>query len=274
MIDRDIEPSHRPQQVVKPQQLARKAQIAHMLERGWSTTQIAEELGISTSTVEQHIKALEHIWLQQILKDVTLIKARKLAEYSAVKRAAWHAFDGDEGITGAPVEDVETEGSFEGATFDDTTYQIMNEAFVDGPKVSDLLADGGPDLEEFREAGSKRVERLRSLQGQTIGDRSSTRKPGRPRVRKEAAFLKIVLDAIAGEKDLLGLDAPKKSLNLNINPENIKHLTDDQLDALIKKTGLTEFINDLSMTDPAEELSSSVAQIRDYTYGTNSNDEE
>jgi hypothetical protein len=258
----DDEMVHRPAHgVIRGQQLARKAQIAHMLERGWSVTQIAEELQCAIGTIQAHVRTLEQIWLDQIMVDVSRIKARKVAEYSAVKRAAWHAFDGNEGLM------LDEESQIVESGYDDVAHHILSKAHAGdrGPEEFDFSND--EEVDAFRSAGMARVERFRSYQDQNIGTKSRGRTPGRRGTMAGASYLKIVLDAIQGEKDLLGLDAPKKSLNMTITPAMLRSLSDEQLDKLIAKTGLADILNDEGDFDDVTPpvLEANVTEIRERT---------
>jgi len=71
-------------------QLARdRRKIADLYLKGWLQADIAEELGISDSTVSRDLAAMRKAWLKSALMDFNEAKARELAEIDHLERVAW-----------------------------------------------------------------------------------------------------------------------------------------------------------------------------------------
>lgn len=324
------------------QQMTRKAFIAHLLERGWGVEDIAAELDTTVENVKYHARSLEQIWLEQILQDISLIKARKIAELAAVKRAAWDAFDKsvdkpvpvlidtpsdyagvDDGDTitsesssftsptpqapstqsprtgGAIVVDTTTgeilgeavpverkEGGDNedepGYDIDETTKVILNKAHKPiptfGPTSSKYTRDhehmSEEGFAEFQAAAEQRLQYHRTHTPATqvsLKAQSDEEMYGQKRYKKsrggmkpdhgEPAYLKIILDAIERESAILGLDAPKRSVDLKLTPDALRQMTDDQLEGLIKRLGGRDMLEDLGL----QALGDSIEATRQAT---------
>lgn len=281
----------------RTQYLSRKAQIAHLAERGWSNSDIAGELGITKEAVQYHLRSLEQIWLETILSDISAIKARKIAELAAVKKAAWGAWDvssgaGDTLAQAGQVSEVEGEDAAlqealdreldaeplqitidqdgEGVDVDETT-RIILERVKDplpkyGPTATDFTTGRIPlsdeTFEKFQEAGEARLERLRRLgSSPRLSAKKGQRPRGRPPVGGEPHYLRIIIDAIESERAILGLDAPKRTIDLRLTPQMIREMGDDELERLIEKVGGKDLLTQTDMSIQA----ASVDKTREIT---------
>lgn len=324
----------------RTQQLARKAHIAHLAERGWTLADIAAELGVSVPCVQYHLRSIEQMWLDQIFCDMTLIKARKAAELAAVKKAAWESFDASRQAAGGDEDssDVDADEEVEAvldilgikdprkevddlvgydteepdpdpypalnypevieatATSSSPVVEIPDEDEEDvelgvidrkyptptrddldepGIQISDtarlIMTSGSstnaaraglssnefskgnvPFTEEtfrqFQEDGERRLQALRDRKGRGrvgLTAKKGLRPRGRPVAGGDPAYLRVVLEALKSEKDMLGLDAPKRFLGLRISPEDVKNMSDDDIDKMIAKLGGPELLQAL-----------------------------
>lgn len=307
----------------RAQQIARKAHIAHLAERGWTVQDIANDLGVSVPCVQYHLRALEQMWLEQIFRDISLIKARKAAELAAVKKAAWRGYDASSGETADDAPDMEVEDvlSFfgvgdpskeepeEGYDLDepdpnplalpsaqpsiDRKYPIPTSddlpADIDPtaglirstPPVEEIHKKGvsssdfsvrrkvldGASFQQFKEDGERRLAELRERKATStpihLQPRKGLRPRGRPAAGGDPAYLRVVLDAIKSEKDMLGLDAPKKFLGLRISPEDLRGMDDEQLDKMIAKLGGPEILEALESSGRGQMVVSLDDEDRD-----------
>ena len=72
--------------------VGRRALVSGMLIRRVTQGKIAKALGVSRMTNVKDVKAIEAEWRDDMMANVTSIKARELAELSAVEAEAWQGF--------------------------------------------------------------------------------------------------------------------------------------------------------------------------------------
>jgi len=74
-------------------QLARdRRRIANLYLQGWLQVDIAQEVGVSQSTVSLDIKALQKQWLASALVDIDAAKSKELARIDRLEREYWDAW--------------------------------------------------------------------------------------------------------------------------------------------------------------------------------------
>lgn len=290
-----------PQTTGRAQQISRKAMIAHLTERGWTPSQIADELNCSVQAVNYHLRSLEQIWLDQILVDISMIKARKVAELASLKRAAWTSYDislgndmplvagsadadayditEDSGVNpdmevdladadGNEIIDVNARDELldDAEVLDDVTKVLRQRADdprpQHGPSASDFAQGRVPftvdNVRHFQSAGEQRLHDLRERQRRgsvTLSPRRDYHVKQMPaKLGGEPAFLKIILDAIERESMILGLDAPKRTVDLRLTPQMIREMGDDDLEKMIAKLGGEQLLEDLTAVSLADSI--------------------
>lgn len=71
---------------------ARRAIVSGMMMRHVTQGKIAIALGVGKTTITSDVKALEADWRGEMVSNITNIKARELAELSAIEAEAWIGF--------------------------------------------------------------------------------------------------------------------------------------------------------------------------------------
>jgi hypothetical protein len=266
-------------------QLSVRAQVAHLLERGYTPTMIAQELRVSINAAKRVIEQVEMMFYDQIMADMSILKARKISELAAVKRAAWAGWDRGHGepVIGELYDDE----PLEIVEVPELLTQALDEALdgVGGEGLTteqrSLVAQGaGQDLmtvlmnranpqpdptfeedpEGWRAAAERRLEEHRyvtsgafasAYEGRAANPRSVKKSKDKP--TGDPVFLKLVLEAIAQERALLGLDAARRQLNLNLTPQALREMSDDEIERKLRKLAgpdaLSQFESELNQ-DP------------------------
>lgn len=294
-----------------PQQLSLRARAAHLLSRGYNTVALAQELGISLRGARRLVLSCENMWHEEIVRSISIIKARQLAELGAVKRASWEGWDrthgaseirelydtdeqAAEGGDGSDGSDGDGLVLSPGVSLVDSLDEVLDEALEEvGGVVSlseearELLHGASEDVVAalMQRANPKPVNyandpeawereamaRLEAHRIRTTVAISETRSSQAKKVKAAAgdpAYLKLVLEAIAQERAILGTDAPRRQMNLNLTPETLKEMSDDELDRKIRKLGGTELLDQFAEVpeDPNAVPEPAVSRRRDVDY--------
>lgn len=185
----------------------RELQISLLLEQGYSTIQIAAELQLSVNVIRKHQARIEERWIAASIDAINRLKARKLAELRAVLREAWHAYR-----LSAEFPNV-----------------VMPDWLADG---QDLVA-GGTDPNVRRDAPVVDSETGAIVVASQV-DLDDLPPPPMPKAQKpgDIAYLKVVLDVLAQERALLGLDAPKKVMEIPLDPKELESMSVEDLEAM------------------------------------------
>jgi DNA-binding XRE family transcriptional regulator len=72
--------------------LARRVLVSQMMARRVTQGNMAKLLGVSRGTIVKDVKAIEAEWREDMLGNITTIKARELAELSYIEGEAWVGF--------------------------------------------------------------------------------------------------------------------------------------------------------------------------------------
>lgn len=292
-----------------PQQLSLRARAAHLLSRGYNTVALAQELGVSITRARHLVASCENMWHEEIVRSISLIKARQMVELGAVKRAAWEGWDRTHGApevkelydsdeeagagAGAEVVGGELELS-PGVTLVDSLDQMIDEVLHDvggieslTPEAREVLrganedvvaalmqranpspVDYSEDPVAWEREAVARLEAHRIRTTTPIGDTRSSQGKKIKGMAGDPAYLKLVLESIAQERAIMGTDAPRRQMNLNITPEGLREMSDDELERKIRKLGGTELLD--SFAEEAESSSGDtqpvVARRRDVDY--------
>jgi predicted transcriptional regulator len=99
---------------------AHRRQIADLYLRGRLQAEIAEQVGISQSTVSRDLKALQGEWLRSALMDFNEAKARELAKIDHLERTYWAAWQRSQ-------EDAETEATKAIDVKDGKRYEVATQ---------------------------------------------------------------------------------------------------------------------------------------------------
>jgi len=67
-------------------------QIAHYYLQGKTQQDMADDFGVSLSTVRRHIKLLREEWKERALYDFSIAKSEELAKVDEIERIAWDQF--------------------------------------------------------------------------------------------------------------------------------------------------------------------------------------
>lgn len=202
----------------------RKMKVAHFLERGWNATRIARELGMSQPAVLVFIRELQADWVEAAEETVSQLKARKLAELRLIKSEAWDAWDLSAGRKQvAPEADDDLEVTVDAPPLllpgevPSGEFQVPPTIVIESPVYdsvddsSDAVDETDPDLQVIE-------QQIAALRAKAPGD---------------AVYLRIILETVKAERELLGLDAPKKSVELQITPADISRMSTEQLEKLV-----------------------------------------
>lgn len=218
----------------------RRARIAHMLERGYTPYQMCEELGVSTGMISHYVAELEAEWRAQAEKTLSTIKAQRLAELAAVKREAWESWDLSTGRERINPEAIFADDGLEHIVESPATPTeplllpgdipiegTLNLPPVNLPAIVGHGREGPSGLDELEEPEDAAVAEVLAA----VKEAMRAKRPG------DGAYLKLVLDAIKAEREVLGLDAPKRSIELQITEADIRRMSTDQLEKLAAQLG-------------------------------------
>ena len=70
----------------------RRQQVAELYVKGWFQTAIAEELGVSQTTVCHDLKAIRKQWRESSIRDFDAARERELCKLDLLEREAWAAW--------------------------------------------------------------------------------------------------------------------------------------------------------------------------------------
>lgn len=191
----------------------RLMKVAEMLCRGVSQSQISRELGVCKGTISRDVDFIEEEWRQRFARDLDVHKARILTELAYVRAQAWHEWDRSRKNAETVVEkmkkdDEDGDGGNssnldEGATNDGNLIPACD--ILNGPSIADdepeeslsskrsKWAKNSAIRERAKKHGLKPFSLTRTLRG----------REGDP------AYLKIIVDTLAKESDVLGLTVHK-----------------------------------------------------------------
>lgn len=71
----------------------RREQVADLYLRGMTQTSIAEQLGITQSTVCTDLKRIREAWLESAVRDFDLAREKELQKLDRIEREAWAAWE-------------------------------------------------------------------------------------------------------------------------------------------------------------------------------------
>lgn len=184
----------------------RRKMVASLYVRGWHQDEIAERLGVATSTICRDLQILREEWERSTARNVSAIVAREVDSLMLQRRELWDAWEKSKLThTKTTVETragrKRTKGAAAGgrATNDARASDGAREAM--GLPLERASNDARePEASESDEADAGQLVR-----------RESEDSPGDPRYQ---ALILAVNERLA---KLLGLDAPK-DVNLNVAP--------------------------------------------------------
>lgn len=81
------------QKRTKDQRLAERQRIAELRLKAWTQQQIADEVGVSLSTVIRELAILHAHWREEASEDIAAIKARELHKLDRLESEAWRAWE-------------------------------------------------------------------------------------------------------------------------------------------------------------------------------------
>jgi len=71
----------------------RREHVALYYLKGWTQAEIAEQLGVSRSTVGRDVKAVREAWLEAAVRDFDQARGQEIAKFDLVEREAWQAWE-------------------------------------------------------------------------------------------------------------------------------------------------------------------------------------
>jgi hypothetical protein len=159
------------------QRCERQRQVAELYLRGRSQVEIAYELGCSQPTVSNDLAAIRREWRATTTRDFEEATVQKLAEYAEVKKEAWRAWDQSKEDFRRRVEEIE-------------------------PDRECPVCDGS--------GMNMRQQPCRSCDG--AGTMGGVGKLTQTTVGRcgDASHLRVVLDCLKAERELLGLNPAKE----------------------------------------------------------------
>lgn len=165
----------------------RRAQVALLDRRGYTTDEIGRRIGVTRQTVINDLKVLKERYMESALDDVRAMIAYKLQQYRDIRREAWEAW----------------ERSKEDQTRTTSEYMIAK-----------------PDEDEKNEEPRGRG-RPKKKPGEALGGFLDSMRKIREIVVKEGRipaneFLTTILKTLEAERQLLGLDPKEKGAGVNI----------------------------------------------------------
>lgn len=93
----------------------RRRDVAALYLAGKVQTEIAAELGVNQATVSRDLTALQKMWAEQALRDLTEAKAEQLAKIDRLEREYWEAWKASQGEQTATSKKLTREGQKEKA---------------------------------------------------------------------------------------------------------------------------------------------------------------
>lgn len=119
----------------KAERAARRRKVAKHLRLGKSYEEIADAVGVSTSTIGRDVQTLREQWREEAVGDMGEHVARRLAELKAIKREAFAAWlDSREG----PAKEKERRKQG-GGNPDELVTEITHTAGGDAQHLSNML---------------------------------------------------------------------------------------------------------------------------------------
>ena len=184
----------------------RLARVAELLCKGLSKNRISRELKVSNATVCRDVEFLEEEWRQRFARDIEVHKARMLMELAYVRSQAWAEWERSKRDAETVVEKMEKEEN------DSPPDPLDGDDSQQSNPLSDLLGDSLESSEQDA-PDDRRAKWRKNAQIRARAKKHGLKPFSLTRTLKgqsgDPAYLKIIVDTLAKESDVLGLTVHK-----------------------------------------------------------------